>query len=38
MPKGEIIKDVKSVEIGDSIMTRLHKGEILSEVKEVNEA
>ncbi len=36
MPQGQIFKDVKFIEIGDTIKTRLHKGEILSKITEVN--
>jgi len=36
MPENEIIKDAKFIKIGDSIKTRLYKGEVLSQVKEVN--
>ncbi len=32
---GRIIKDIKFVKTGDSIKTKLHKGDILSEVKEI---
>ncbi len=35
MPTEEILKDIRSVKLGDKIKTRLHKGEILSEVKDV---
>ena len=36
MPESVIIKDAKLVKAGDSIKTRLHKGEILSQVMEVD--
>ncbi len=36
MPQGEIIKDAEVIKIGDMVKTRLHKGEILSEIREVN--
>lgn len=36
MPQGLIIKDTKFIQTGDTVKTRLHKGEFLSEVKEVN--
>jgi exodeoxyribonuclease VII large subunit len=36
MPQGSILKDAKFVKIGDTIKTKLHKGEFLSQIKEVN--
>ena len=36
MPGEEIIKDNQTLKEGDTIKTRLHKGEILSKVTEVN--
>jgi exodeoxyribonuclease VII large subunit len=36
MPAGKIIKDAFSIKVGEVIKTRLHKGEILSQVKEVD--
>jgi len=36
MPKAEILKDTEFIKAGDTIKTRLHKGEILSQVTEVN--
>ena len=36
MPEDTVIKDAFTVERGSMIRTRLHKGEIISEVKEVN--
>ncbi len=35
MPEDAIIKDIKSVNIGDIIKTRMHRGEIVSQVKEL---
>jgi len=35
MPQGLIVKDAKIVEIGDTIKTRLHQGEVLSKITEV---
>jgi len=35
MPQGAVVKDIKILEAGDTIKTRLHKGEILSKVTEV---
>jgi len=35
MPEEEIVKDALSVKAGEMIRTRMHKGEILSEVREV---
>ncbi|MFA4842447.1 MAG: exodeoxyribonuclease VII large subunit [Candidatus Omnitrophota bacterium] len=35
-PEGIIVKDAKSLKNGDTIKTRLHKGEIISQVTEVN--
>lgn len=35
MPEGAIIKDIKAINIGDTIKTKLHKGEVLSQIKEV---
>jgi exodeoxyribonuclease VII large subunit len=32
MPQGQILKDVKFIQIGDTVKTKLHKGEILSRV------
>lgn len=34
--EGKIIKDIKDIKTGDVIKTRLHKGDILSQVKEVS--
>lgn len=36
MPAGKIIKDALSIKVGEVIKTKLHKGEILSEVREVD--
>ena len=36
MPEGMIVKDTKAVKVGDTIKTRLHKGEILSEIKQTH--
>ncbi|MFA5275412.1 MAG: exodeoxyribonuclease VII large subunit [Candidatus Omnitrophota bacterium] len=36
MPQGEIIKNIRVLKTGDTIKTRLHKGEIISRVTEVN--
>lgn len=36
LPRGDILKDTKFIEAGDTIKTRLAKGEILSQVTEVN--
>ena len=38
MPQDKIIKDASSMKEGDMIKTRLHKGEILSQIKEVKNA
>lgn len=35
MPAGKIIKDALSIKVGEVIKTRLHKGEILSEVTKI---
>jgi exodeoxyribonuclease VII large subunit len=35
MPQQAVIKDIDSVQLGDTIRTKLHKGEILSEVRGV---
>lgn len=35
MPQGQVLKDIKVIKAGDTLKTRLHKGEILSQVKEV---
>ncbi len=35
MPQEEIVKDAKFIKVGDTIKTRLHKGEILSQIREV---
>lgn len=37
LPGEEIIKDAKSLEKGNLIKTRVHKGEIISAVKEINQ-
>ena len=36
MPQEEVVKDARSLKSGDSIKTKLHKGEIVSTVMEVN--
>jgi exodeoxyribonuclease VII large subunit len=36
MPEGKIIKEAKSIKTGDTIKTRVYKGDILSEVTEVS--
>jgi len=36
LPAGQVIKDPAMVKAGDLIKTRLHKGEIVSFVREVN--
>jgi exodeoxyribonuclease VII large subunit len=36
MPEEKILKDARLIKIGDNIKTRLHKGEILSQISEVN--
>jgi exodeoxyribonuclease VII large subunit len=36
MPKGEVLKDTKFIQAGDTVKTRLHKGEFLSTITEVN--
>lgn len=36
LPDGQIIKDAKTVKTGDLLKTRLHQGEIISQVREVN--
>jgi len=36
MPEEAIIKDVKLIKAGDTMKTKLHKGEILSKIMEVN--
>lgn len=36
MPEGKIIKDAKYIKAGEIIKTKVHKGEILSKVMEVN--
>jgi exodeoxyribonuclease VII large subunit len=36
MPQNSVIKDVKFVKAGDAIKTKLYKGEVLSQVMEVN--
>ena len=36
MPQGKIIKDAALLKVGEMIKTKLHKGEILSQVREVN--
>jgi hypothetical protein len=35
MPEGVILKDSRLIKTGDSLRTRLHRGEILSQVTEV---
>lgn len=35
MPENAILKEAKSIKIGDKVKTRLHRGEILSQVTEV---
>jgi len=35
MPEGAIMKDAKLIKVGDTLKTKLHKGEILSQVTEV---
>ncbi len=37
-PEGRIVKDAGAVKKGDKIKTKLHKGEIISEIKEINES
>lgn len=37
-PEGRIVKDAGAVKKGDKIKTKLHKGEIISEIKEINAA
>ncbi len=37
IPQGDIIKDTKLIKVGDAIKTRLHRGEILSQVLNKNE-
>jgi exodeoxyribonuclease VII large subunit len=36
LPEGAIISDAKFLKTGESIKTRLHKGEVISQVMEVN--
>jgi exodeoxyribonuclease VII large subunit len=36
IPEGMIVKDTKAVKVGDTIKTKLHKGEILSEIKQTH--
>jgi exodeoxyribonuclease VII large subunit len=36
MPQAEVIKNTQNLKPGDTIKTRLHKGEIISKVTEVN--
>ena len=36
MPQGQVIKDTNSVKIGDTVKTRLHRGEFSSQITEVN--
>jgi exodeoxyribonuclease VII large subunit len=36
LPTGRVIKDAEQLKVGDNIRTRLDKGEILSEITEVN--
>jgi exodeoxyribonuclease VII large subunit len=35
MPEGKIIKDTKFIKVGETIKTKVHKGEIVSKVTEV---
>ncbi len=37
LPEGEIIKEVKLIEVGDTLKSKLHKGEIVSRVLSKNE-
>jgi hypothetical protein len=36
MPKAEILKDTKFIKVGDTIKTKLHLGEFLSQITQVN--
>lgn len=36
LPEGVVAKDVKFIKVGDTVKTRLHRGNILSQVTEVN--
>lgn len=36
IPEGVIVKDTKFIKVGDTVKTRLHKGEVLSQVTEVS--
>ena len=36
LPEGLILKDANNIKIGDTIKTKLHKGEILSEIKQTH--
>jgi exodeoxyribonuclease VII large subunit len=36
MPQNQIIKDTNSVKIGDTVKTRLHRGELSSQITQVN--
>jgi exodeoxyribonuclease VII large subunit len=35
MPEEQIVKDTKFIKVGDTVKTRLHKGEILSQIRQV---
>lgn len=37
MPENKILKDAELIKFGDTIKTKLHKGEILSQVRKVNQ-
>lgn len=37
MPQGEALKDIRSIKAGDTVKTRLHKGDFLSKILEVNQ-
>jgi len=37
MPQSEALKDIKSIKSGDTVKTKLHKGDFLSKVMEVNQ-
>jgi exodeoxyribonuclease VII large subunit len=36
-PSGEIVKETRTINIGDTLRSRLHKGTVISEVREVKE-
>lgn len=36
VPQGQILKDTKLIKVGDTLKTRLHRGQVLSQVREVS--